>query len=73
MKCNTETIALSGVDYLEKFRKYFRTEIQKPFVYGKTTVGNDVYLEIKSTRVNEFVMMLDDFSIRWRHIKESYK
>lgn len=70
----TETISISCVDYLGKFKKKFHSpQLIEFFIFGKTTVGNNIYLEIRSMRVNEFVTMLDDFDIRWKHIRESYK
>ncbi len=72
---STETISISCVEYLEKFKlKFGSKQAQEYFVTGgQTIVGNNVYLEARSLRVNEFVMMLDDFGIRWKHITESYK
>ncbi len=70
----TETISISAVDYLDKFRHKFTTKQAVDFfVFGKSTIGNNIYLEIRSMRVNEFVYMLDEFGIRWRHITEAYK
>lgn len=70
----TETISISAVDYINKFRKKFNNSQNHDFfVFGKTVVGNNVYLEIRSMRVNEFVKTLDDLGIRWKHIKENYK
>ena len=70
----TETVSISCVDYINKFKKKFvRPDLIQFFIFGKTTVGNNIYFEIRSMRVNEFVMMLDDFGIRWRHITEPYK
>lgn len=70
----TETVSISAVEYLGKFKKKFHNpQLIEFFVFNKTTVGNNIYLEIRSMRVNEFVKMLDDFGIRWRHIKEKYK
>ena len=70
----TETISISSVDYINKFRKKFNhAQAESFFVFGKTVVGNNVYLEIRSVRINEFVKMLDDFQIRWKHTKERYK
>jgi len=70
----TETIIISSVDYMNKFKDKFRNkQLQDFFIFGKTTVGNNIYFEIRSMRVNEFVKMLDDFSIRWRHTTEDYK
>jgi hypothetical protein len=70
----TETISISCTDYINKFKGYFRRpDLIQFFIFGKTTVGNNIYFEIRSMRVNEFVTMLDDFGIRWRHITEKYK
>ena len=70
----TATIAISQVDFLNKFKEKFKNkQVYDFFVFGKTTVGHDIYFEIRSMRVNEFVYMLDDFSIRWKHITEKYK
>lgn len=70
----TETISISCVDYLNKFKQKFnRKDLLDFFIFGKTTVGNNIYFEIRSMRVNEFVKMLDDFGIRWKHITEPYK
>jgi len=70
----TETISMSLVDYSEKFRQHFKSaQATDFFVFGKTVVGNNVYLEIRSLRVNDFIAMLDDFKIKWKHIKEAYK
>ena len=70
----TETVSISGVDYIGKFKKKFnRPDLIQFFIFNKTTVGNNIYFEIRSMRVNEFVKMLDDFEIRWRHITEPYK
>lgn len=70
----TETISISMVEYMDKFKKKFwNPKIIEFFIFGKTTVGNNIYFEIRSMRVNEFVKMLDDFGIRWKHITEQYK
>lgn len=70
----TTTIAMSCVDYINKFRPNFHDKkLIEFFIFGKTTVGNDIYLEIRSMRVNEFIMLLENHKIRWRHITESYK
>ena len=70
----TETISISLVEYTEKFRQHFKSaQATDFFVFGKTVVGNNMYLEIRSLRVNDFIQMLDDFKIRWRHITEPYK
>lgn len=70
----TETISISAVDYLNKFKKkFFNPKLVEFFIFGKTTVGNNIYFEIRSMRVNEFITMLDDFEIRWKHITEPYK
>jgi len=70
----TETICISAVDYLEKFRKKFTTKQAVDFfIFGKSTIGNNIYLEIRAMRVNDFVYMLDEWQIRWKHITEAYK
>lgn len=70
----TETISISCREYIDKFKKKFHSQNLKDFfIFNKTTVGNDIYLEIRSMRVNEFITMLDDFNIRWKHITENYK
>lgn len=70
----TETICISAVDYMNVFKDKFRSkQLRDFFIFGQTTVGNDIYFEIRSMRINEFVKMLDDFKIRWRHITEDYK
>lgn len=70
----TETISISCREYIDKFKKKFYSQnLKEFFIFNKTTVGNDIYLEIRSMRVNEFITMLDDFGIRWKHITENYK
>lgn len=70
----TTTIAISAVDYLNKFKKKLpQDSIKRFFIWGKTTVGNNIYFEIRSLRVNEFVDILDTYDIRWKHITNTYK
>ena len=70
----TETICISAIDYLDKFRHKFTTKQAVDFfIFGKTTVGSNIYLEIRSMRINDFVYMLDEFGIRWKHITGAYK
>lgn len=70
----TETISISCVDFREKFKpKFHNKQLYDFFIFNKTTVGQNIYFEIRAMRVNEFIKMMDDFKIKWKHIKESYK
>ena len=64
----TETIAVSCDEYSKKLKPIFNQKQTEFYIFGKLVVGVDVHLQIRSMRVNEFTNILDEYSIRWRHI-----
>jgi hypothetical protein len=64
----TETIAISCVEFSQHLKHMLNQKQKDFYIFGKLVVGNDVHLQIRAMRVNEFVSILTTYKIKWRHI-----
>ncbi|MFW6029327.1 MAG: hypothetical protein ACOCRO_03645 [Halanaerobiales bacterium] len=64
----TSTIVLSQPGYL-KYKNKTNRKVDKFYIYKKRVVDDQVFLEIRSMRVNEFCQLLTDWNIDWKYYR----
>lgn len=68
----TTSIAIPK-EQLQKFNDVFwKKSVYEFHVENKTVKKDFIIFEVRSLRVNEFLDILDEFSISWSHINYKY-
>jgi len=64
----TSTIVLLQEDFL-RYKKKTNKKVDKFYIHKKRVIGEQVFLEIRSMRVNEFCQLLTDWNIDWKYYR----
>lgn len=64
----TSTVVLKTVDFL-KYKEKSNKKVDTFYIHKKRVIGEEVFLEIRSMRVNEFCQLLTDWNIDWKYYR----
>lgn len=64
----TSTIIVS-LNGFQQYKKKTNDKVNKFYIHKKRVIGEEVFLEIRSMRVNEFCQLLTDWNIDWKYYR----
>jgi len=64
----TSTIVVS-LEHFKRYREKTNKKVDKFYIHKKRVIGEEVFLEIRSMRVNEFCQLLTDWNIDWKYYR----
>lgn len=64
----TSTVVLKTIDFLRYKEKSYK-KLDKFYIHKKRVQGEEVFLEIRSARINEFCDLLTNWNIDWKYYR----